>query len=842
MVMENGSHSDEGTKTRLLRFVPPLHDFFSSVSEVAAVTSRSLLFLVPLALIFDLAGYMPPYLRLLALYGLLALPLCRLPRPGVLRAGAVLGAVILVNAVLPLPLMAEVSLLAFAHIWIWTAAGLQSPVLVKGILFYTVLYLYLFASPLGYQHLESLAASGNGLSRWITGGTLNLGYTYQNLGSLLLFLTLSVHAWDRRLVSVFRTAAFLLIAVLLNGILSALLVYRLDLAPELVWELAYRERFAFPELAEHVGRLLMLAFPFFIFLGHALGYLLVHHDVRHGEPGRSPAPADPADAPPGLPRAWLAAAVAAIALLAIAVPPTSLRRSAPSRIVFLNDNDRCVVSFTKPRENRYGRAAGGMYGFFPEYARLFGCPAEVVEEIPDPLEPGSIFVMTNMKGPLTPEEHERIWSFVRAGGRLWVLGDHTFIKNGRNHVNDLLAPCDIALNHDSAQFYPQGWFHSYRMRQGTAFGHLRDPGENRLALLVGASLDLRPPARPLIIGRFGYSDWGPDEPDENGGYLGDFEYQASERLGDLVLVAGQAFGDGKVLVFGDTSSFFNGALTRSYELLRAALSWFGEPAGYARFHGRAAGWLAAALAAGCLALSIPARLPRAGPGLLLFLAGLSFLAHRPEGLLPLDQDVGRGRAAVIDFSHQPYASKHGNMDNGLYGLSVNLQRNDLMPLASDRWDREVLDAAGLLVLNAPRRPLSPARRRDVMHFMERGGTVLLACGYPHYPHCRPLLDPLGIKIRNLPLGRFFDRPAFNRPIHFFSAWPIEVLPPNAAVLCHYQDWPLIADVRIGQGRLILVADSQFFHNLNLEDIERYSLPNIQFIRSLLDYVNGARPP
>ena len=38
-----------------------------------------LLYLLPLGLIFDLVGYIPPSLRLFLLYGVLALPLCLKP-------------------------------------------------------------------------------------------------------------------------------------------------------------------------------------------------------------------------------------------------------------------------------------------------------------------------------------------------------------------------------------------------------------------------------------------------------------------------------------------------------------------------------------------------------------------------------------------------------------------------------------------------------------------------------------------------------------------------------------------------------------------------------------------
>jgi hypothetical protein len=98
-----------------------------------------------------------------------------------------------------------------------------------------------------------------------------------------------------------------------------------------------------------------------------------------------------------------------------------------------------------------------------------------------------------------------------------------------------------------------------------------------------------------------------------------------------------------------------------------------------------------------------------------------------------------------------------------------------------------------------------------------------------------------LSIRNLPLGRFFDRPAFNQPIQYFSAWPIDVSNPDATVVSIYGDWPLMVDVPVGNGRFFLVADSEFFHNKNVESHEQYSQQNIEFIRNMLDFVSSSRP-
>ena len=694
-------------------------------------TLASLLFLAPLALIFDLVGYTTPQVRLFLIYALLALPLCVWPRTRLLRGASVLILVMVAVSALPLPDTVQILLLVFAHLWIWTLAGVASPSIVQAISFYTLLHIYLFLSPLGYDVLEAMTNISTRITEWITGATLNVGYTYFNLGSLLLFLSLSIHAWDRTTISKVRTAAFLVVTLMLSAFLGAFLIYKVNTAPELTWELKFRDPFDLSVLGGHLKNLALLAYPGLICLVHAITYLFLHHDAHRGatNPGAEPSskPARRAG------KRSILFAASSLVLLMMVIPPIAFRTATPRKLMFM---ERGVVSFTKPDYTRFGRAAGGMYGFLPEYARLFGCDSEVVQKenmadpspaIPENLDPDEILVITNLDEPLTPEEFERVWAFVRAGGGLWVLGDHTFIKNGRNHINDLLEPCNILFNNDSAQFWPQGWFNSYRIRQGNAFGWLQDPAENRLSILVGASLALKPPARPLVMGRFGYGDWGTDEETEDKGHLGDFEYQATERMGDLVLVAGEHVGKGKVLVFGDTTSFFNNNLNRSNEILRAALTWFGEPAAYAWFNGKTLGVIAFIGVFVLLSVSLLTR-GSALPVTLVILAAAAFVAHRPTGLLPIDRAVGRDRLAVFDFSHHPYASKHGSMGDALYGLSISLLRYDMLPVAQNHWNRENLDNARILILNAPRRAFSPRKRKEIMNFMERGGIVLMACG------------------------------------------------------------------------------------------------------------------
>jgi hypothetical protein len=792
-----------------------------------------LLYLLPLGLIFDLLGYLPPQLRLFLIYGLLALPLCLKPSKPAAWLALGLLLVVVLRAVLPMPAVAETALLLLAHLAIWSVMAPVPRPLRMGVVAYAFVHLLLFVSPLGHPVLEMMTAAGNNILQWIAGQPFHLGPTYLNLGGLLLFLTLSLFSWDGSKVAAFRSAGYLLVAVLLNALAAVVLIDKTDFAASFSWSLKFRDPFGFPELWKQLKGLAVIVFPAFLFMIQLAAYMILHY-------GKAPKVAEePAVAPesPGFREEFgfgkqgiLMVVVAALAVIAV-VPPTSWRRPAKCDLVFV---ERGVVSFTKPDYTRYGESAGGMFGMLPEYARLFGCKAEVVKDIPETLDPSKVLVFTNLDEDLGEDALKKVWNFVSRGGRLWVLGDHTFIKNGRNHLNEILAPCHISFNNDSAQFFPQGWFHSYRFPQGTPFSALHDDAENRPGILVGASLKLGIPAQPFVMGRFGYSDWGLDVPVEPQGYLGDFKYQPRERLGDLVLVAGERYGKGRVLVFGDTSSFFNNNLARSFELLRASLAWLGETNGWSFPASTAGRGIAAALVAGFVLMAFLWRTLPLGAGALFAAGVVSFLSHGKGGQPPYDREFSREHLAVLDFSHQPNASKHSAMENGLHGVAINMLRHGKLPIASNEWDSEVLDVAKYVVMNAPRRPITGGERRDLMDFMGRGGTVILGCGYLDAAGSRELLEPLGCRIGGTPLGRFFDRPAFGQPVSFMSAWAIKAVPKNANILCSSADWPLMVSVPVGKGELVLIGDSEFLHNRNVEGHKNHDPANTAFLKNLLD--------
>lgn len=788
-------------------------------------------YLLPLGLIFDAAGYFPSTLGDALALILMGVSLCRRSSRDALRGGAGLLVVLVVRSVTLMPPLADRLLLLAAHQWIWHGVPRAPRGVIPGLLFFTGLHLFLFDSPHGYAVTESVASAANILAGALTGRAFRLGPTYQGMSAWLLMFCLSLFAWRRgdRIAPV-RSIAFVLLAVPLSALAADLLLSNVPFDVDLTWNFSYREPFGVRQIAALMPNLAVLAMPAVQGLLAVALYALLHANTWQKAAAENHLSG----------RCKMPAIVVWLALMLVAVPPTAWRRPQPREIVFI---ERGIVSYSKPDDRRFGRGAGGMFGLLPEYARLFGCGATVTNGVPGTLDPQrQVLLFTNLNAPMPEAEHRRIWDFVEAGGGLWVIGDHTFIKDGRHHINDLLAPSDIALANDSAQFFPQGWFHSYRFPQGTPFGLLREDGDNRPGFLVGASLELSGAARPFMLGRFGYGDLGTDVPDETRGHLGDFKYQRDERLGDLPLVAGQRFGQGRVLVYGDTTSFFNHMMPGSCDLLRASLSWFGERPVWFSVESRGMRVVTVFL------LLLFGALLAAGvvPGAVVVLAAgvaFSLLLHRESGQLPWDVAYARRQAAIIDFTHQPEASRHGNMPTGLHGVNLSLMRRGFLPLDPLVWHNGLPDMAACIVFNAPRRPFSAATRRTLHRYMEGGGTVIMTCGYPHYAVMRSFLEPLGLRVTNLPLGRFFDRQAFGQRISFFSAWPIELAPRSeAAVLSVYDDWPLIVSVPVGQGRLILIADSEFLQNRNLESSDRHDPANVRFVRELFERIPEVNRP
>jgi len=526
-----------------------------------------------------------------------------------------------------------------------------------------------------------------------------------------------------------------------------------------------------------------------------------------------------------------AALVAAALAMAILLPVVTLLHTQPpgiagKRIVFY---EKGFLNWLKPTHDSYGRLSSGMYGMLRPFVESLGAESLISADLSeDDLREADALVLLFPNEPWADGQLERIGDFARRGGAVLVMGEHTTRDpNGTNRFNDVLAPTRMKIRFDSATFAIGGWLHSYETLDHPVTTGVPDD-RNQFGVVIGASVQARWPARPLLAGRWGWAD--PGDESSSRAMMGNGRYDGGEQLGDIVLAAEQPMGKGKIIAFGDTSSLQN-AINVSSHAFNARL--FAYLTGNMRAHPWWRQCLGISIVLFLMALLSRRSVPWKTALIVIGLTGSLAVCHQSTvasattGLLPDGRSASPNNLAYIDASHLPAYSGESWRPDGIGGLALTLMRNGYLALTLPELTSEALDRAGLLVSIAPARSFSEAEIEAVIDFVNEGGTFIVTTGYDSARASLPLLKQFGFSFGQdalqepAPLGHFKspyleseDRRVY---VRFHAAWPIRCTDPNARVIANGRDnQPVIIARRIGAGRVILVGDTGFAMNKNLE--------------------------
>lgn len=492
--------------------------------------------------------------------------------------------------------------------------------------------------------------------------------------------------------------------------------------------------------------------------------------------------------------------------------------------------DEGLLNWRVPEFGFYGERSGGMFGRLPGFLEAQGYETERVPRpvTQETLEDCRLLVVINLMHKFSEEEKAAIWEFVRRGGSLLILGDHTGVMGIREPFNDLLEPVGIEFEFDSATFWAQGWRDALEFMPHPINRNIVDSED--IQIWIGASLAIAPPAVPVIVGKYGYSDIG-NEANEEMSYLGDRRHNPGEKIGDLVLTAEARHGRGRVLAFGDTSPFQNGALVSSWAFAQRVFLWLTGVPRYSPV------WLRLILLASGISLIAVARrlLGAHAYAWLALAAGFAMAAQAAERLselppLPRIDDP----KAVIEFSHGERFDQLTWYDDCIGGLEFNLMRNGYSTHLMNTFSHALVLDSEVLVVIAPSKRFSRREMDTIDEFMEVGGLLILSTGYEEKDRSEGLLGRLGVRIENVPLAHF-EVPVFGESVRFAEAWPLEISNPQAVGIARHPDYPkpVAAFIPRGEGGAVVIGDSQFFLNGNLEALEEWYVGNIMFLRKLL---------
>jgi len=531
--------------------------------------------------------------------------------------------------------------------------------------------------------------------------------------------------------------------------------------------------------------------------------------------------------------------LAAAAGLLLALPPKPL----PARNGSILFCDR-GASWSMPLyDGKYGQTSVGMYGILPQYLKMRGYETKVSKEplTEEALRDVALVVVFSPEHRFAEAEKKYIHEFVKNGGSLLVAGDHSDVLGIMDPINDLLAPFSIALRFDTALPIKSGWIDSLEFRPHSVTRGIEEDYEP--SLWVGASLAISPPAEPVIVGTRGWADTGSRKNVKNA-FLGDYKRSADEQLGDVVLVAASSYGSGKVLVFGDTSTFQNATITISHPFIDTMTGWLTH-----QDQSPSLPRLSAALLLAAAALVLAGRKLNSF-SLLLLLAMMGALTWSIDSgkKIPAAAKAGRSdpaRAAAfyepayIDNAHLSRFAVYSPADNGVWGASVSLLRNAFVPLLYPQFSEPALMASGLCMVIAPTIPFAPAEIALLRRFMEKGGILIWSVGWEDAAASQTFLEEFGFSIDAVPLGRATGSSAFGS-LTFFEAWPVQGGGDTVEVLARKEEFPLIVYQPQGRGGLVLIGDSGFLLNKNLESYTKHDINNVRFFKSLMEKLGRGR--
>jgi hypothetical protein len=336
------------------------------------------------------------------------------------------------------------------------------------------------------------------------------------------------------------------------------------------------------------------------------------------------------------------------------------------------------------------------------------------------------------------------------------------------------------------------------------------------------------------------------------------------------------------MVFGDTSTLNNGIVIGSHPFASRLLAYVAGDGATARtpFRQRAGAAIVVALA---LLLCWRPTAWRVAIVAIALSASLAICTRVTSTSTSLKPDGRRWFAfndlAYVDHTHLGAFSEESNRPDGLFGFEYALMRDDYLVLSLYDLSYERLHRAGLFASLGPQRAFTAAERAAIRRFVEEGGIFILTAGYERSSASRELLDEFGFTVGasppNTPEGTapaplgFMKDPYYTVPgeyeasVRFHAAWPIHCNDPAARSIANgiadrsfdpvagrfrsdgQLRVPVIIVRDVGKGRVVVIGDTEFATNKNLENEDGSPIEglreNADFWRWLIPKLRGTTP-
>jgi len=288
-------------------------------------------------------------------------------------------------------------------------------------------------------------------------------------------------------------------------------------------------------------------------------------------------PAAPSTPPRGVPRALLWAGPALLLVLAAIMCWEPLGTLKTGKVVICTYHTQWSPTARPYDREWYGADSGYNYACMKRFLGLFYPVAEASGTlVAKDLEGASSLVIYLPDRRFSSEEIELIRDFVRGGGGLFVIGDHTNVFGSTSHINELCVPFGFQFRDDvlfdldedfHQMMYPPQW--PSQFWYGMSLFKLRGPTSirqtawsTRCTYQVGHSKGVR--------AIYSVNNFYPPPHDDPKMSTGTYCVSAASR-----------YGRGRVVAWADSTVFSNFEIfyPGKYELLLNSLNWLNHQDG-----------------------------------------------------------------------------------------------------------------------------------------------------------------------------------------------------------------------------------------------------------------------
>jgi len=211
-----------------------------------------------------------------------------------------------------------------------------------------------------------------------------------------------------------------------------------------------------------------------------------------------------------------------------------------------------------------------------------------------------VLILKTPEKPLAPEEIAAIQGWVRDGGGLFAIGDHTDLLGMSTHLNRLLEDFGIRFRFDATSHLADGGFDFWQ--PPWLFEHPVSAGIGPMEFMTACSIELLHGGQPVLT-LSGSAAAGGDY--ANPSHFGTLAPDPSRPQGVLLAAAAVDAGKGRVLAFGDSTVFSSFAyyLWSRADFALRSVAWLNRTRSPGVWIGRSL----AALGFLCLLLGLAAR-------------------------------------------------------------------------------------------------------------------------------------------------------------------------------------------------------------------------------------------